>query len=70
MPDWLKKKHDTLADCRWFRRWHGGKWERWRVVSGRLGTFSVWLGPMHPTECSGCGARMPGLDGLEETEQW
>ena len=31
MPKWLRRLEWCLNRYRWYRRWHGGRWELWWV---------------------------------------
>lgn len=31
MPKWLRNLQWMLSNWRWYRRWYGGRWERWWV---------------------------------------
>lgn len=39
LADWLAI-WTTLPDFRWFRRWHGGRWELWDID---LCMATIWL---------------------------
>jgi len=31
MPKWLRRYNWFFANCRWYRKWYGGRWELWWV---------------------------------------